>query len=50
MKTDMARQNRTAYRIETDRLVLSLFAADYPDSPAANTVFRAFDCMGEAIN
>jgi len=32
-----------------DLMVWSLFAADYPSSPAAGTVFHAFDCMGEAI-
>jgi len=32
-----------------DLMVWSLFAADYPSSPAAGTTFHAFDCMGEAI-
>jgi len=32
-----------------DLMVWSLFAEDYPSSPAANSIFRAFDCMGEAI-
>jgi RimJ/RimL family protein N-acetyltransferase len=32
-----------------DLMVWSLFAADYPSSPAARTTFRAFDCMGDVI-
>lgn len=32
-----------------DLMVWSLFAADYPSSPAAGITFRAFDCMGEVI-
>ncbi len=32
-----------------DLMVWSLFAADYPSSPAAGTTFRAFDCMGDVI-
>jgi len=32
-----------------DLMVWSLFAVDYPSSPAAGTVIRAFDCMGDAI-
>lgn len=32
-----------------DLMVWSLFAADYPSSPAAKTPMRAFDCMGEPI-
>ena len=32
-----------------DLMMWSLFATDYPSSPAANSPFRAFDCMGEAI-
>lgn len=32
-----------------DLMVWSLFATDYPSSPAAKTTFRAFDCMGKAI-
>ena len=32
-----------------DLMVWSLFAADYPSSPAANIAFKAFDCMGEII-
>ena len=32
-----------------DLMVWSLFAVDYHSSPAANTTFRAFDCMDEAI-
>lgn len=35
--------------ISHDLMVWSLFAEDYPLSAAANTPFRAFDCMGEAI-
>jgi RimJ/RimL family protein N-acetyltransferase len=33
-----------------DLMVWSLFAADYASSPAADTTFRAFDCMGNRIN
>lgn len=33
-----------------DLMIWSLFAADYPASPAAETTYRAFDCLGEAIN
>jgi RimJ/RimL family protein N-acetyltransferase len=33
-----------------DLMMWSLFAADYPSSPAAKSTFRAFDCMGEVIN
>ena len=32
-----------------DLMAWSLFADDYPASPAANIRFRAFDCMGEII-
>lgn len=32
-----------------DLMVWSLFAVDYPSSPAANIAFKAFDCMGEII-
>lgn len=32
-----------------DLMVWSLFADDYPSSPAAGTTFKAFDCMGETI-
>jgi len=32
-----------------DLMVWSLFAADYPSSPAADIEFKAFDCMGEII-
>ena len=32
-----------------DLMVWSLFAADYPSSPAAETDIRAFDCMGDVI-
>ena len=32
-----------------DLMVWSLFAADYPASIAANSPFKAFDCMGEAL-
>ena len=32
-----------------DLMVWSLFAADYPSSPAARTTFRVFDCMGDVI-
>jgi RimJ/RimL family protein N-acetyltransferase len=35
--------------INRDLMVWSLFAADYPSSPAANIACRAFDCMGRAI-
>ena len=35
--------------IYCDLMMWSLFATDYPSSPAANSTFRAFDCMGEAI-
>lgn len=33
-----------------DLMIWSLFAADYPGTVAATTPFRAFDCMGEALN
>ncbi len=33
-----------------DLMVWSLFAADYPSSPAASITFRAFDCMGDLIS
>ncbi len=33
-----------------DLMVWSLFAGDYPASPASNVSCLAFDCMGEAIN
>lgn len=32
-----------------DLMVWSLFAEDYPSSPAADIAFKAFDCMGEII-
>lgn len=32
-----------------DLMVWSLFADDYPSSPAARSTFRAFDCLGEVI-
>jgi len=32
-----------------DLMVWSLFAEDYPATPAAGVAFRAFDCMGEFI-
>ena len=32
-----------------DLMVWSLFADDYPSSPAAGITFRAFDCLGESI-
>ena len=32
-----------------DLMAWSLFADDYPASPATNIRFRAFDCMGEII-
>jgi RimJ/RimL family protein N-acetyltransferase len=32
-----------------DLMVWSLFADDYPASPAAGIAFRAFDCLGECI-
>lgn len=33
-----------------DLMIWSLFADDYTSSPAASMPFKAFDCMGEAIN
>lgn len=33
-----------------DLMVWSLFAADYPSSPAADIAFKAYDCMGEIIS
>ncbi len=33
-----------------DLMVWSLFAEDYPASPASDVAYRAFDCMGQAIN
>ena len=35
--------------VSRDLMVWSLFAQDYPSSPAAGLAYRAFDCMGEAI-
>ena len=35
--------------VSRDLMVWSLFAADYPSSPAASLTLRAFDCMGEVI-
>jgi RimJ/RimL family protein N-acetyltransferase len=35
--------------VSRDLMVWSLFAADYPSSPAAKLTLRAFDCMGEVI-
>ena len=35
--------------VSRDLMVWSLFAADYPSSPAASLAFRTFDCMGEVI-
>lgn len=32
-----------------DLMVWSLFADQYPDSPAAKTHFQAFDCLGDPI-
>jgi len=32
-----------------DLMIWSLFASDYPATPAANITFEAFDCMGENI-
>lgn len=32
-----------------DLMVWSLFATDFPSTPAANIAFKAFDCMGEII-
>jgi RimJ/RimL family protein N-acetyltransferase len=32
-----------------DLMMWSLFAADYPSSPASNITFKAFDCMGKVI-
>ena len=32
-----------------DLMVWSLFAGDYPGSPASKCPYRAFDCMGEMI-
>jgi RimJ/RimL family protein N-acetyltransferase len=32
-----------------DLMVWSLFAEDYPSTPAAGASIRAFDCMGESI-
>ena len=32
-----------------DLMVWSLFADDFPASPASCTTFRAFDCLGESI-
>ncbi|MBT8047382.1 MAG: GNAT family N-acetyltransferase [Xanthomonadales bacterium] len=32
-----------------DLMVWSLFAADYPATPAAKTALRAFDCLGQPI-
>ena len=32
-----------------DLMVWSLFAEDYPATPAVGTAFKAFDCMGETI-
>ena len=32
-----------------DLMVWSLFAEDFPSSPAADITFRAFNCMGELI-
>lgn len=32
-----------------DLMVWSLFAEDYPSTPAAGIAFRAYDCMGEII-
>jgi len=32
-----------------DLMIWSLFADDYPGSPAAKVPYRAFDCMGEQI-
>lgn len=32
-----------------DLMIWSLFASDYPATPAANITFEAFDCMGESI-
>jgi RimJ/RimL family protein N-acetyltransferase len=32
-----------------DLMIWSLFAADYPGSPAAMTQYKAYDCMGEEI-
>ena len=36
--------------VSRDLMVWSLFAEDYPSSPAANLSYRAFDCMGEVID
>ncbi|MGA9575600.1 MAG: GNAT family N-acetyltransferase [Lysobacterales bacterium] len=36
--------------VSRDLMVWSLFADDYPSSPAAELVYRAFDCMDEVIN
>ena len=33
-----------------DLMVWSLFADDYPSSPAAKVAIQAFDCMGEIIS
>lgn len=32
-----------------DLMIWSLFASDYPATPAADITFEAFDCMGERI-
>jgi hypothetical protein len=32
-----------------DLMVWSLFADNYPASPATNISFQAFDCMGDAL-
>jgi len=36
--------------VSRDLMVWSLFAEDYLSSPAATLVYRAFDCMGEAVD
>ena len=33
-----------------DLMIWSLFAVDYPASPAVGTTYKAYDCLGEAIN
>lgn len=32
-----------------DLMIWSLFAGDYPDTPAAKTALQAFDCLGDPI-
>ena len=33
-----------------DLMIWSLFAADYPGTMAEKSTFKAFDCMGKALN